>query len=110
MSKIDWKEQIGKRMALDGFNGTLRKWGHDENGEFWKVGKNSGKILRREPTLQPEWTPKEGEWVMVGNGWYVDKYGSPDFDLDFRPLTDAEIIDIGGGIDNLRRIMEKAGG
>ena len=124
MSKIDWKKMIGRKVRIPyprrhEPEGVLQKYQEEWssiNGftRGWYVNGNGW--THAEPTLLPEWKPKDGEWVMelyrsVFGGEMKDghtfKFHEKHGFRGVRPLADAEKIEMCGGIDNLRRIVEE---
>ena len=110
----DWTKQIGRKVRVEGgfSTFTLREFGVDAEGEFWKIDEVETKW--RSAELVPEFEPKRGDWVMWG-GMYPflcrfplnNKGGDGEDQYKYyRPLTDEEKIDIVGGIDEIERLFD----
>uniref|UniRef100_A0A6M3L217 Uncharacterized protein n=1 Tax=viral metagenome TaxID=1070528 RepID=A0A6M3L217_9ZZZZ len=115
--KIDWTKQIGRRVKTPhGRVGELlaytRKWMVSGLDEFWHV--SGDYCTQTEPTLlpeEPEWSPREGEWVVTSASPRPFKWDSNVFakTQTLRPLTDDEKIDILGGIEHAIELLERIG-
>ena len=128
--KIDWPSMIGRRVSGVSRGtgttvlGTLEAFGYDRSGQYWVIRQGQEDGCRDwwciKPILlpeKPEWKPKVGEWVWHGgNGDSFEEGWIATFDADVakdwevvRPLTDDELIDVCGGIESMRRIVEERG-
>ena len=113
---IDWTKMIGQVVRFGEYgNGELTRY--DEihtKGNVARTWRSKPKCWCTviEPTLLPEWKPKDGEWVTSGHAYRdrpvcVHKWvGDPKNCSGYRPLTDEEKVDICGGIDEIERLFD----
>ena len=112
---IDWEKQIGRRVRFLMIEGPLLNVGHDHQGQYWDIQIEKGYAhTHGEPTLVDKGMSK-GDWVVKHGAGFQGR----DIIIQFNAvvddassqrighLTDDEVISIGGGKGNLRRIVRE---